>query len=672
MPKTKRKHDAHIGGTQLPLIVPESAWTPPAELPDLRGLKSWAIDTEEYDKGIQSSKGPGWATGNGYVCGVSVAWPGGTLYVPLVHPETECFDKAQVARWLNDHRHLRWVMHNAPYDLGWLQADLGVKPPDAIDDTTAMAVMIDENRLSYSLDDLCKSYGLAGKDDALLREACAAYALAGKPAANIHALPARYVGPYAQEDAVATYALADAMRPLVASEGAGGAYQLECDLIPMCIEMRRRGIRVDLTYALEARKLLITRRDEIFADLSHRLGTTVTMTEIGSTEWLHRHHQAQGITAPYTAPTKRFASGQPSYTAGSTGWMHKHSHWLPQLIAQADKCNNAATKFIDAFILGYANKGRIHASINQFRSDEGGTRTHRFSYSDPALQQQPSRDEEFKNLIRGCYLPEEGELWAEEDYAQQEYRLIVDYAYKSGLTKAADARDRYCHDPETDFHSMVAAMTGLERKPAKDTNFAKAYGAGVPKFAAMIGQPVERAQEIYDQYDREMPFVSQLAEKCERIAQQRGFVRLMDGVRCHFDLWEPVRWDLPDDLKSVPYMRHDACQTWAADLARDRGIRVRIKRANTRRAMNTLIQGSAARQTKLAMRACWREGLVPMLQLHDALSFSVDTPGKAERARELMETAVALDVPMRADIKYGRTWGTASHATWDEAMAKSR
>jgi CHC2 zinc finger/Toprim domain len=81
--------------------------------------------------------------------------------------------------------------------------------------------------------------------------------------------------------------------------------------------------------------------------------------------------------------------------------------------------------------------------------------------------------------------------------------------------------------------------------------------------------------------------------------------------------------------------------------------------------LNALIQGSAARHTKLWMRACWREGIVPLLQMHDSLDCSVSSREQAELVARLGCEAVQLDVPMRVDLKYGRTWGDAKY-TWEE------
>ena len=87
--------------------------------------------------------------------------------------------------------------------------------------------------------------------------------------------------------------------------------------------------------------------------------------------------------------------------------------------------------------------------------------------------------------------------------------------------------------------------------------------------------------------------------------------------------------------------------------------------------MNALIQGSAARHTKLWMRACWREGIVPLLQMHDALDCSVASPKLAERVAQLGREAVTLEVPMQVDLKFGADLGRRQH-TWEEVQPGPR
>jgi len=658
----KTHKNVHVGGQQLPLLTPSSSWTAPRELPDLRRHKRIAIDTENRDSGLAHGLGPAWhlprGTG-GHVCGVGVAWNGGSLYAPINHPETEnLFPREQVAAWISDHvkAGVRFAFHNAPYDIGWLRRDLGIEPMpgDQIDDTSAMAVMVDENRYSYSLNDLCKWQGLQGKDDAMLREAGAAYGFVGDGPnglmSNLWRLPARYVGPYGEADPVQTLMLADKLDKIIDRENTRRAYRLECDLIPMTHEMRWRGVRVNVDYAEQKAEQLDRQIAQHLEDMSHKLGVTVTIDRFRDNKFMCRVCDEFGIEYPRTAKT-----GVGSF---NKNWMRKHEHWFPRLASRIEQLEMVANKFLRGFVLAFAANGRLHASINQFRTDDGGTRSHRFSYAGPPLQQMPSRDEEFVEMVRGAFEPEPGERWLAADYSQQEYRLIVHFAEVFKCRRASEAADAYRNDPRTDFHTLVAEMTGLDRKPAKDTNFAKAFGAGVPKFASMIGKSLEEAEAIYRQYDKMLPFVSQLAEKCTAAANRRGYIMLLDGARSHFDHWEPVdkKYQYDEWGKYIgPRYAEEADQVKRWD-----GIRLR--RAWTHKAMNRKIQGSAARMTKMAMLECWKEKMVPLLQMHDELDFSIGRERDGERVVEIMRDVVKLTVPVVVDAEYGTNWGDAKHA----------
>jgi DNA polymerase I-like protein with 3'-5' exonuclease and polymerase domains len=89
--------------------------------------------------------------------------------------------------------------------------------------------------------------------------------------------------------------------------------------------------------------------------------------------------------------------------------------------------------------------------------------------------------------------------------------------------------------------------------------------------------------------------------------------------------------------------------------------RRKLWRAEGYKALNYLIQSAAAIQTKEWMRTCFREGIVPLLQMHDALELSVASPEVAKRAARIGEEIVKLEVPMRVDVNYGRNWGDAKH-----------
>jgi hypothetical protein len=390
--------------------------------------------------------------------------------------------------------------------------------------------------------------------------------------------------------------------------------------------------------------------------ISDKLGTNIGMAEIGRAKWLAETFDKHGIKYPRTE------KGNPSFTAGNSGWMPRHRHWLPPAIVKADRLNNAAVNFLQHYILDHVVSSRVHAEIHPHRSDEGGTRSLRFSYSDPPLQLMPAHDEELTALIRGVFLPEDGEIWAKPDISQQEFRFIVHYAARHKLRGAQQAVERYRTDPDTDFHSFVAELTGIERKSAKSANFAKAFGAGVRKFAAMINQREGDARAIYEKYDRALPFVHLLSKLYQRTARRQGYIELYDGARRHFDDWQMLGVAWAEGAGPCP---RDEAERRIVDPQHPWHRRHGLVRADTQKAMNALIQGSAARHTKLWMRAVWREGITPLLQMHDALECSVSSPEQAERVAQLGCEAVQLEVPIRVDLKYGRNWGGAKH-TWNE------
>lgn len=695
-----KQKNPHVGGIQMPMFTPASDWTPPTELPDWRRCGTISLDSETRDEGLAADMGSSWVTRGGHICGVGMAARvDGVIqgvYAPIQHPDTDCLDKDAVRRWVQDHidAGCQIVTQGGLYDWGWFRTDLGVRmpPSDQLEEVGALATMVDENRYEYNLDALCRWRNLPGKDNALLHEAAATYGFGTTERSiksNLWRLPGRYVGPYGLADPMQTLALWEDLVPILSQEGTEEAYRLEVDLLPLAHEMRFRGIRVDLDAAERARDRLFVMRDAVFTELSERTSESVGMEEIGRNKWMERMFatHAPEIRVPRTAPSKNFPDGQASFTAGSTGWMQKERHWLPRLVVKADKYNNAAVKFIQGYIIDHSRRGRIHAEIHLHRSDDGGTRSLRLSYSDPPLQQMTSRDDELTPMIRGVFLPEPGEVWCKPDVSQQEYRFIVHYATLKGLPKALEAAQMYRENPKTDFHDLVTRLTnpGVDfdniskedftrlRRPAKDTNFAKAFGAGIPKFAAMINKTEEEAEAIYKQYDDNMPFVQRLFEYCESLAQRRGYITLYDGARRHWTDWEPKylssgerrrgyeeKWPMNSCAKAEALERTvTEGHPWAGKS---------LRRAEVRKAMNGLIQGSAARHTKLWMRACWREGVVPLLQLHDELDVSVANPETAELVARLGREAVELLVPMQVDPAYGRNWADAKHDEWSEDL----
>lgn len=654
-------------------MPPKSDWVRPSELPDLHEVTEFALDTEGVDNGLANGRGPGWAFKDGHVAGVGIAWRTGAsiqrIYVPVAHPDTDNFDKVQVARWVTDlTRKKRVVMFNAGFDIGWLHADMGVPVPPVIHDASCAAFLVDENRDDLSLDGVCAWRGVPGKDLGALREAARAFGYPEKDAVKIIGkLPARYAAAYGSQDPVSTLLAMESLREEMNKQELLAAYATEMRLVPLMHAMRKRGIRIDIDRAVRFQERLQERTQHAFDDLTERLKTRVGSDEVRGHLWLAKTFDMEGIAIPRRG-------GKPTF---ERDYMRRSQHPVVRLIAEARQCLDMAEKFVGTYLLDFANNGRIHASVNQWLYEEGGTRSHRLSYSDPPLQQAPSRGEMFdgwplteENAIefRSCFLAEEGELWLAADYKEQEYKHIVADAEKMGFDKADVAAQKYRDEPKTSFHTMVADMTGLARYYAKQANFAKVYGAGVPKFATMIDKSVEEAGNVITTYDDEMPFVKQLNARCQSAADRRGYIRMFDGARSHFDAWE-VSW-LSYEERQRGYAEGHRMNACSIDEARERQKidghpwrGQRLKRAFVHKAMNRRIQGNSARQIKLAMAECWDAGIVPMLQMHDDLNFSLPPTAAGEKQSrqvvEIMRTVYTCSVPFLVDAEWGMSWGHA-------------
>lgn len=603
-----------------------------------------AFDTETKDDGLNKGIGAGWAfKGHGYVLGFSVSDGHKAFYFPMRHPDTDNFDIDACYRWIKAHLERpngKTIFFNGPYDLGWLHREMGEFTPTEVDDAMYQAVMLDENRRSYSLDSISKLHGLPGKDKKTMNEAAKAMGLE-TTGSFIWKLPARYVGAYAEGDALNTYKIHEIQAPQIIDQGLTEAYRLEADLIECCVQMRMRGIRIDEERVATLKQEYIAKRNQILDSIQDSVGGRVTIESVLAPKTIALWFDNCGLTYPYTS------KAAPSFRSK---WLEKHQHWLPRAIALARKYDMAADKFLTQYIQNSVVDGRIHAEIHQLRDvDEegkmgGGTKSYRFAYSKPPLQQQPSRDADMRP-VREVYLPEEGEEWLVADYSQQEPRLTVHYAAALHSRGYERAVDYYKNDPNADYHQMVSNWTGEHRDRAKIINLALAYGMQLNHLCESLGVDKEVGTEIMNKYHSEVPFIKDLSRTCETKTDDVGFIRLIDGARCRFDLWRPK-----DDWFGPGYNLEFAQKKWPG---------VRLVRADIRKAMNRLIQGSAARQTKMAMRKLWKLKIIPLLQLHDDLSFSVADRSTVPIVADSMINAIDdLLVPMKVDMKIGPSWGT--------------
>ena len=379
---------------QFPMFLPETEWVMPEELKDLKGHKEVAIDLETNDPNL-TTMGSGNVTGRGHIAGVAVAVEGWSGYYPIGHEGGGNMDKKLVLEWVQDlvnQEKTTFIFHNAMYDVCWLR-QAGIKIRGKIVDTMIAASLIDENRLSYALNTLAKFYVGIGKDEQVLQGAAKEYGI--DPKADMWRMPALYVGQYAERDAEATLKLWQRLKIELYNQELMDVFNLETDLFPCLVDMRFKGVRVDLEKAAFIKKDLMARESKITHKIKDLTGIDV---EIHAARSIAKAFDK--LKLPYDRTEK---SNEPSFTKN---FLQNHPHELARAIADAREINKAHTTFIDS-ILKHEHKGRIHADINQIRSDQGGTVTGRFSMSNPNLQQIPARHPELGPMIRSIFIPEE-------------------------------------------------------------------------------------------------------------------------------------------------------------------------------------------------------------------------------------------------------------------------
>jgi DNA polymerase I-like protein with 3'-5' exonuclease and polymerase domains len=617
-----------VRSTQIPLFTPETEWVMPEELKDLQGYKEIAIDLETNDPYL-TTLGSGNVSGKGHIAGVAVAVEGWSGYFPIYHESGGNMDKRLVLSWLQDilnQPNTTFIFHNAMYDVCWLRKE-GLSIKGHIVDTMIAASLIDENRLSYRLDVLSKHYVGIGKDENILQAAAKEYGLDAKK--DMWRLPALFVGQYAERDAESTLKLWQRLKIELYNQELMDVFTLETKLFPCLVDMRFKGVRVDLDKADSIKKNLMDREAKIINKIKDLTGINV---EIMAARSIAKAFDK--LKLPYDRTEK---SKEPSFTKN---FLQNHPHELPQAIAEAREINKAHTTFIDS-ITKHAVNGRIHADINQIRSDQGGTVTGRFSMSNPNLQQIPARHPELGPMIRSIFIPEKDTVWGSFDYSQQEPRILVHYAKLQNLNGVDEIVEAY-NQGDADFHQVVADMAGIERKQAKTINLGLMYGMGKNKLMAELGLMKESAEKLIRQYHSKAPFVKQLMDNVSRKANDRGKIRTLGGRACHFDLWQPVQFGV---FKPLPL--EQARKEYDEPL----------KRAFTYKALNKLIQGSAADMTKKSMVALYENGIIPHIQIHDEVDISVESDAKAEQIIEIMESAVELEVPNKVDYEKGDNWG---------------
>ena len=655
---------------QQALFPPEAAWRPPTNASDLPAdwnvSKRIGLDTETCDPTLKKL-GCG-ARRGAFIAGISFAlseekaW-----YLPVRHLGGDNVENPQLALGYVRYQAKKYtgeiVGANLQYDLDIL-ASAGIEFPLAtFRDVQVAEPLLDELQFSYSLDNILGRHGMELKVEDMLRKAALEYGV--DPKAELWKLPARYVGTYAEGDAILPLRLLRKQEEQLLEQGLWNVWELESAVLPALVRMRRRGVPVDFDRLDKIERFSRAEEAKAWAEIQRATGVAIKVGDAMKPEVIAPALEHEGVRVPLTAKrkpsiTKDFLASLETPVAG--------------LIRRARQMSQLRSTFVNS-IRTHAVNGRIHCTFNQLRKtsdeeggDDEGARYGRLSCSDPNLQQQPARDPEIGPMWRSIYVAEPGALWGSLDYSQQEPRWAVHFGVLSGPNRispaghksACEARDRYVNDRNTDAHTLFTSMVHgdhvlewaaaakngdkeagkklkLLRDPAKNIYLGICYGMGGPKLCRSVGLPTkviahwksgkqievagDEGQALLDLVNTRVPYVKKTAEAVEQVAKERGFVRTVSGRKCRFPL---------DDFGNPDW---------------------------TFKAFNRVIQGSSADQTKAALVALDREGYDLRLQVHDEFTGMFSSEAEAKRAGEIMENCMPCQVPAKVDVELGPSWG---------------
>lgn len=640
---------------QIPL-TPRSSWaaTPVHELPLWPTHGRVAVDCETRDPQL-TTMGPG-TRRDAYIVGISFAIEDGPAhYLPIAHEGGGNLDPETVLRYVRDQAaRLKGDLAGAKldYDLDML-AQRGVRfRPRRFRDCLAAEPLLDENQFTYGLDAVAGRHGLPGKSEEVLLQAAKAYGVHSK--ADLWRLHARFVGEYGERDVRLPLDLLRRQERRIEEQDLERVWDIECRVLPVLMEMRRRGVRIDFDHLARVEARCREVEAESTAAFGLLCGKTIQPTDIGKAMVVGPMLEAAlGIKLPRVG--RNGNQPQVAMRLDKQGLIGVPDGPVANALMRARRFQKLRTTFV-ASIRDHAVNGRVHCTFLQMKVERdedtnGGTVSGRLSSCHPNLQQQPGRDPEIGPFWRAIYLPDEGKKWACLDYSGQEIRWAVHLAALAGCTGAEELVEEYKRNIRLDAHQTTAdklAKTNATKWAGKDgrtrakaINLGLLYGMGGAKLARSINLPTEwrevqwgdmerpelremagpEAQAVLDDYFREVPWVKQVARAASKQAERVGFVRTALGRRGRFEAGPNGR------------------------------------RRLVHKALNKAVQGTSADQVKKAMVEAEDAGIALQLQVHDELDLSVTGVEEAERLAEIMRAALPCKVPHLVEPQLGDTWG---------------
>jgi DNA polymerase-1 len=510
------------------------------------------------------------------------------------------------------------ICHNLQYDCGILVM-LGYDIyKHTLIDTKILAKLYQSNLMSTSLDVLGEKFLGERKElkeliklakELKSREKIKFSNYAKEADTNRAALKALYKNmDIAQEygfEVIESYAIQDAVlteklyKFFMSETITNKTIEFYSDLLKCLIKARHRGVPVSIDNIEKASTYLLSKMEEHKAKAYKIAGKEFNFN---ASDDFYKTLIGLRIRVPESQETGK-------YTV-TKAWMAAHPHSIfKEILAykQYDKAHRDYVVKLKSFI----HNDKLYPSFTPLGADTG-----RFTCKSPNIQQIPAREPEILDLCRGIFAAPEGKDWVSLDYSSQEPRLQVHYAALSNLPGASILEQKYKENPDMDLHQNVADICNISKKQAKTINLGLSYGMGLNKLSTFLGVDIDEAKRLKGIYNSKMPYLHYLMTKTEEVGKNRGSIRTLGNRHCLIDQEHPYK------------------------------------------ALNYLIQGSAADQTMRALVECYRAGIDVLFSVHDEINFLVDQ-GDTEtvnKVKNIMENCYQLRVPVVASVKVGKTW----------------
>ncbi|QKJ89105.1 DNA polymerase I [Paramixta manurensis] len=552
--------------------------------------------------------------------------PGEAAYLPVAHDYLDAPDQldrkqvlAKLKPLLEDNRLLK-VGQNLKYDRGVLK-NYDIELGGIKFDTMLESYMLNSVAGRHDMDSLASRWlnhktvtfeEIAGK---------------GKNQLTFNQIALEQAAHYAAEDADVTLQLHLKMWPELENQAGPKAVfeQIEMPLLTVISRIERNGVLIDQNILAAHSKELTSRLSELELKAHELAGEPFNLSSTKQLQTIL--FEKQGIK-----PTKKTPGGAPSTSEEVLAELAL-DYPLPKVILEHRGLSKLKSTYTDKLpLMINPHTGRVHTSYHQ-----AVTATGRLSSTDPNLQNIPVRNEEGRR-IRQAFIAPKGHRIVAADYSQIELRIMAHLSQDKGLLGAfAEGQDIHRATAAEVFGVALEKVSGEQRRSAKAINFGLIYGMSAFGLSRQLNIGAGEAKKYMDLYFERYPGVLQYMENTRQLAAEKGYVSTLDGRRLY----------LPD-IQSGNAIRRKAAE---------------------RAAINAPMQGTAADIIKRAMIAVDEWLLTPeavgvkmIMQVHDELVFEVEqsvVESANQKIRQLMESSMTLDVPLRVDVGVGDNWDQA-------------